>query len=131
MAKSPSNYALIRDTPAINTETGEEIILPAGSIVELRRGMMDARRQASLAHYWCELKNYVESLPEEFEAAFAENLIQDAAVYGGIDVELMHTLLKRMHGIESVAFHKLSEPEFQKYKQFALQKMQMLTGGNI
>ena len=130
MMKCRTKYALVNPVYVVNVETGEELTIPAGHIIELCKGGVSARRQASLASYWCELKSYVDSLPEGFQAAFTANLIQDAAIQGGVDVELMHALLKKIYGIESVAFHKLEEDEFQKYKQFALQKMQMLTGAD-
>jgi hypothetical protein len=123
-----SDYALIRDTPVVNTDTGEECMLPSGAVVRQLRGEFSTRRQSSLAHYFVELKSKVDSLPEDVSRIFFEHLISDLATFGGIDVTLMHDLLKRIYGIESVAFHRLSEEEFQKYKTFAISKINSIGG---
>ena len=131
MAKSPSNYALIRDTPAINTETGEEIILPAGILVDVKSGSR-CRNYGRLCFYFAFLNDVVQNISEEHTKMFLKNAIDGFSRQGGfITVKFLHEFFKMLYGIESVNFEKLKEKEMSDFVDFVKDKCSILTGGNI
>ena len=104
----------------IDWKKGEQrpIAFEAGEVAQVKRTKQNQRTLNKLASYWCTLKDFVDNMPEHITEAFYKHLLTDLMIYGSIDTELLHELLKRIYGIESVAFENLDENSMNKYHNF-------------
>ena len=78
--------------------------------------------------YFGVLGKKVASFPESTLRLFYANLVDDFTAVGSIDPEMIHELLKKIYGLSTIKFAKLSQAEANKFFKFADEKLNIWGG---
>ena len=78
--------------------------------------------------YFGILNSMVASFPESTLKLFYSNLVDDFTAVGSIDPVMVHDLLKKIYGINSIGFAKLTQDEANKFFNFAEEKLSIWGG---
>jgi len=103
----------------------KKISIPNMEII-VRIGLDNGRSLPQHRRYFGILNSMVASFPESTLKLFYSNLIDDFTAFGQIDTMMVHDLLKRLYGINSIGFAKLTQSEANDYFNWAVEKLKIL-----
>lgn len=102
------DYALQLNPKAI---TELKRIAQPGIEVEAILSTEKARSLPQHRRYFARLGEFAENIPETTSRVFWISILKDLFKVEQIDAEVVHELVKKITGINSVAFHKLTQDE--------------------
>lgn len=130
MKSHTENYVCPVNDVQLVDMAGQAHFIPAGTLLEIKIIPATGRNENRLRHYWAELRDFCDSMPEEFMRAFWENLLEHLSIFRQLEPETLHDLLKSILGVKSIAYYAMEEPEFEEYLKAAKYLLQELKGEN-
>lgn len=81
--------------------------------VEVEASLSTERPRSLPQHrrYFARLGEFADSIPESTARVFWISVLRDLMMIQTIDVEIIHDLVKKVIGTDSIAFHKMTQDE--------------------
>jgi hypothetical protein len=99
------------------------------AVIEVSIQMDQERSVPQHRRYWGRLQEVAETLPEKTVEDFYQRLICDLKLFGCIDSEVLHYVLRKVCGVSSTSFCNMTHQEAQEYYRVADEYLSRWIGG--